>query len=336
MFGTACHVSCETILTAVKGEDVVLECKLPDLAETPPCSNAGIQFEWLADNGTIAGCANTSANYTLNKTSGALTIPHVSGSLNGTHYHCQVLQGTGPRKYAVELIVFNGTAITETTSMLNGIVGGGIALECFVKRVPLGFPHITFKWLLGNKLLHDVCTDEGSTKTGKYDYHHDNYGCNLTINNLELTDEGRYRCEARYSATTVWKKKSLTVNVPPKDVYIINANTGEVYSGYVLIRLDTDQRFTCLATDTKPPAEITWTLAGKNRSGETRVVGTRLYNTSSTFTVPSFQPGQRENLTCTATGAGGKVVTNIRLLGHYEKTAYLATDLTYKPTWPQT
>ncbi|XP_038065749.1 uncharacterized protein LOC119735876 [Patiria miniata] len=212
-----------------------------------------------------------------------------------------------------------GMGITETTSMFNGIIGGGIALECFVKSVPFGFPNINFKWLLGNKPLHDVCTEEGNTKTGKYDYHHDNHGCNLTINSLELTDEGCYRCEAQYSATTVWKNSTLTVNAPPNDVCIINATTGEIYSGDVNVGPDTDQTFTCLATDTKPPAVITWTFAGKNTSGKTRVVGTRLHNTSSTFTVPSFQPGQRENLTCTATGAGGKVVTNIRLLSQHQK-----------------
>ncbi|XP_038065758.1 uncharacterized protein LOC119735885 [Patiria miniata] len=224
---------------------------------------------------------------------------------------------------AIELAVtpsYNETGFTETTSVLNGIQRGAITLECFVKRVPSGFPNIKFNWLLGNTFLHNACTNEDGAKVGKYDYHHDNHGCNLTIYDLELTDEGRYICEAQYSATTVWKNTSLTVDVPPRDVYIINATTGVICRGYVNVGPGTDQSFTCLAIDTKPPAEITWTLAGKNTSGETRVVGTRLYNTSSTFTVPSFQPGQRGNLTCTATGAGGKVVTNILLLGQHQET----------------
>ncbi|XP_038065753.1 T-cell surface protein tactile-like [Patiria miniata] len=322
VFGTACHLSCGTILTAVEGEDVQLKCKAFELAATPPCSDADVEFEWLANESTIVKCTQTFSYYTavLNETSGALTIPHVSGSLNGTKFHCQLLKGAGTNNYKIELIVFNGTDITETTSVLSGILGGGIALECYVENVPSGFPNITFKWLLGNKPLLDACTIKDSTNAGRYNYHHDNHGCNLTINSLELTDEGRYRCEVQYSATTVWKNTSLTVNVPPRDVYIINATTGEICSGYVNVGPGIDQSFTCLATDTKPPAEITWTFAGKNTSGETRVVGTRLHNTSSTFTVPSFQPGQRRNLTCTATGAGEKVVTNIRLLGQHQET----------------
>ncbi|XP_038065762.1 uncharacterized protein LOC119735890 [Patiria miniata] len=323
VFGAAYHLSSETILTAVEGEDVELECKALDWAVTPPGNGTVVSFEWLVNKSAIVTCTYTKtiAGYTpvLNRTSGALTIPHVPRSLNGTKFQCQALHGGGNNNSVIQLIVFNGIGITETTSMFNGIIGGGIALECFVKSVQFGFPNINFKWLLGNKTLHDVCTEEGSTKKGKYDYHHDNRGCNLTINSLDLTDEGCYRCEAQYSTTTVWKNSTLTVNAPPKDVYIINATTGEVYSGDVLIRPDTDHSFTCLATDTKPPAEITCTFAGKNTSGETRVAGTKLHNTSSTFTVPSFQPGQRGNLTCTATGAGRKVVTNILLLSQRQE-----------------
>ncbi|XP_022100149.1 T-cell surface protein tactile-like isoform X2 [Acanthaster planci] len=243
-------------------------------------------------------------------------------SLNNAAFACHVSSAGGIRISNFTLIVFQRIELAETTPLLSRI-GESATLGCFVKNVPLGFPNINFTWLVDGTILQDVLDEQ------KYTFDYDNHGCNLTIDNLQLTDEGRYKCEVRYSLTTVWKSTTLTVAVPPQSVYIIDETTGIVRGNHSHIPQTSSQMFTCLATDTKPAAEITWTINGKTAGMESNeeVVGSRLFNTSSTITVPPVQSGQRENLTCTATGSGRRVAVTLRLIGQQSDGSALQSTL---------
>lgn len=107
----------------------------------------------------------------------------------------------------------------------------------------------------------------------------------------------------------------LFSTVDPDAVYILNSSSKDFLRGDVFIPTGTTHNFTCLATDTKPPAQIIWSFDGKDTGETTSVIGANLYNTSSALVVSSIQKGQHLNFTCTAIGLKKNASFTIRLIG---------------------
>ena len=95
-------------MTVDEGEDAQLECSaaVQTTAMNQLCDNSS-EIEWLKNNLTIVGCLKTRENpYSLNTTSGVLTIANVSMLLNDLTFTCRVASPNGLHQSNSTLIVF--------------------------------------------------------------------------------------------------------------------------------------------------------------------------------------------------------------------------------------
>ncbi|XP_022108589.1 nephrin-like isoform X2 [Acanthaster planci] len=133
----------------------------------------------------------------------------------------------------------------------------------------------------------------------------------ITINAVEVGDEGKYWCEVIYESNLLMEESSssLRIRVPPSTIALRYNGTSYTDGSSFTVVAGTDRPFTCITPSVKPAVNFTWTLAGGITSSQPQGSQTntpnsgdnRLTDSSSTIIADIRESPSTSQLMCGAT-----------------------------------